>query len=165
MIGIQYNRCVPHAGVMELADVVDSKSTASDGVPVRVRPPAPKSRLHPNGCRRDFYVGGRLMFSIGHIFACGENIITDGEQQNGVSEETNLAVCAGSESGGSLHPNGCRRDFCVGGRLMFSIGHIFACDLVALRFYGTEPISRFAVLSWLTDQYTAHVVARNQHIL
>ncbi len=26
---------------MELADVVDSKSTASDGVPVRVRPPAP----------------------------------------------------------------------------------------------------------------------------
>ena len=30
-----------YAGVMELADVVDSKSTASDGVPVRVRPPAP----------------------------------------------------------------------------------------------------------------------------
>ena len=30
-----------HAGVMELVDVVDSKSTASDGVPVRVRPPAP----------------------------------------------------------------------------------------------------------------------------
>ena len=27
---------------MELADVVDSKSTASDSVPVRVRPPAPK---------------------------------------------------------------------------------------------------------------------------
>ena len=27
---------------MELADVVDSKSTASDGVPVRVRPPAPR---------------------------------------------------------------------------------------------------------------------------
>ena len=27
---------------MELVDVVDSKSTASDGVPVRVRPPAPK---------------------------------------------------------------------------------------------------------------------------
>jgi F0F1-type ATP synthase membrane subunit b/b' len=31
------------AGVMELVDVVDSKSTASDGVPVRVRPPAPNS--------------------------------------------------------------------------------------------------------------------------
>ena len=30
-----------YAGVMELVDVVDSKSTASDGVPVRVRPPAP----------------------------------------------------------------------------------------------------------------------------
>ena len=32
---------------MELVDVVDSKSTASDGVPVRVRPPAPRRRgLH-----------------------------------------------------------------------------------------------------------------------
>ena len=29
---------------MELVDVVDSKSTASDGVPVRVRPPAPARR-------------------------------------------------------------------------------------------------------------------------
>ena len=33
-----------HAGVMELADVVDSKSTAGDSVPVRVRPPAPFNR-------------------------------------------------------------------------------------------------------------------------
>ena len=32
---------VTFAGVMELADVVDSKSTGSDTVPVRVRPPAP----------------------------------------------------------------------------------------------------------------------------
>ena len=30
------------AGVMELVDVVDSKSTAGDSVPVRVRPPAPR---------------------------------------------------------------------------------------------------------------------------
>ena len=30
-----------YAGVMELVDVVDSKSTASDSVPVRVRSPAP----------------------------------------------------------------------------------------------------------------------------
>ena len=29
------------AGVMELVDVVDSKSTAGDSVPVRVRSPAP----------------------------------------------------------------------------------------------------------------------------
>ena len=31
-----------HAGVMELADVADSKSAGSDTVPVRVRSPAPK---------------------------------------------------------------------------------------------------------------------------
>ena len=30
------------AGVMELVDVVDSKSTAGDSVPVRVRSPAPR---------------------------------------------------------------------------------------------------------------------------
>ena len=32
---------------MELVDVVDSKSTASDSVPVRVRPPAP-NKNNPN---------------------------------------------------------------------------------------------------------------------
>ena len=35
-----YTNQVP-AGVMELVDVVDSKSTVGDNVPVRVRPPAP----------------------------------------------------------------------------------------------------------------------------
>ena len=38
---MMYNIICSHAGVMELADVVDSKSTAGDSVPVRVRPPAP----------------------------------------------------------------------------------------------------------------------------
>ena len=35
------------AGVLELVDEVDSKSTASNGVPVRARPPAPK-QYNPN---------------------------------------------------------------------------------------------------------------------
>ena len=42
--------CIIHfapAGVMELVDVVDSKSTAGDSVPVRVRSPAPRrSKRH-----------------------------------------------------------------------------------------------------------------------
>ena len=38
-----YNSKVSSAGVMELVDVVDSKSTAGDSVPVRVRPPAPQT--------------------------------------------------------------------------------------------------------------------------
>ena len=42
--GMYYNIFVPFAGVMESVDVVDSKSTAGDSVPVRVRPPAPKRK-------------------------------------------------------------------------------------------------------------------------
>ncbi len=36
-----------NAGVLELVDEVDSKSTASNGVPVRARPPAP-NQYNPN---------------------------------------------------------------------------------------------------------------------
>ena len=42
---------------MELVDVVDSKSTASDSVPVRVRPPAPKKKTH--FCVSSFFNDGR----------------------------------------------------------------------------------------------------------
>ena len=38
-------RNIRYAGVMELVDVKDSKSFARKGVPVRVRPPVPLSRL------------------------------------------------------------------------------------------------------------------------
>ena len=39
--GFLYYNMKINAGVMELVDVVDSKSTARKGVPVRVRPPVP----------------------------------------------------------------------------------------------------------------------------
>lgn len=44
--------------MMELVDVVDSKSTAGDSVPVRVRSPAPSSASVPwNTGRSQYYPG------------------------------------------------------------------------------------------------------------
>ena len=49
---LRYNVRVISAGVMELVDVVDSKSTAGDSVPVRVRSPAPKREAKKDiGCK------------------------------------------------------------------------------------------------------------------
>ena len=45
------------AGVMELVDVVDSKSTAGDSVPVRVRSPAPNYGIPQRGIPY-FYASG-----------------------------------------------------------------------------------------------------------
>ena len=57
---LRYNIKVslPHAGVMELADVADSKSAGSDTVPVRLRPAAPKEK----SCRKT-----------GFFFQCDKN--------------------------------------------------------------------------------------------
>lgn len=49
-----YNNRVICAGVMELADVLDSKSSGSDTVPVRPRSPAPKKSERKK--RSDFFI-------------------------------------------------------------------------------------------------------------
>ena len=49
------------AGVMELVDVVDSKSTAGDSVPVRVRPPAPARRKRHIACDELFHFIAKLI--------------------------------------------------------------------------------------------------------
>ena len=54
-----------HAGVMELVDVMDSKSIGSDTVPVRVRPPAPYYDVTLKRVRREKslrFFGGFSLF-------------------------------------------------------------------------------------------------------
>ena len=59
--GIRYNNPVLSAGVMELADVTDSKSVGGDTVWVRVPPPAPEEGV-PIGCPLFCYRGTRNEF-------------------------------------------------------------------------------------------------------
>ena len=55
------------AGVMELVDVVDSKSTAGDSVPVRVRSPAPRRSKLYIACSDLFYTAVRTAAAQGYI--------------------------------------------------------------------------------------------------
>ena len=50
-----YNSLRQFAGVMELADVLDSKSSGSDTVPVRPRSPAPKVHRNFDRITVDFF--------------------------------------------------------------------------------------------------------------
>ena len=68
-----------HAGVMELADVVDSKSTGGDTVPVRVRPPAPAASRRRQIAH--LILWGALCFfarvSVGIFFVPGRHVGMD----------------------------------------------------------------------------------------
>ena len=87
------------AGVMELADVVDSKSTGGDTVPVRVRPPAPKIADTLSGvgyfyCRRSLEILDRPYFC-----ALRKNNNFFGKPPTAFCALTHLAEKDGSESG------------------------------------------------------------------
>ena len=65
------------AGVMELVDVVDSKSTAGDSVPVRVRPPAPI-----NPIVNDTFTMGFILCT-GRTRTGGESLESEGSAAGG----------------------------------------------------------------------------------
>ena len=73
---------------MELVDVVDSKSTDGDIVPVRVRPPAPKTSRPQRG-RDVFCAGGRKRersSSLGREPTAASGGVKEGERVAGVDE-------------------------------------------------------------------------------
>ena len=94
-----YNSKVSSAGVMELVDVVDSKSTAGDSVPVRVRSPAPTAPADPLGLRVLFFfcgsgscIPGRICLLLLHFFSA-EVVDLDLEELGGSAILPDLLVC------------------------------------------------------------------------
>ena len=93
-----YNSKVSSAGVMELVDVVDSKSTAGDSVPVRVRSPAPTAPADPLGLRVLFFfcgsgscIPGRICLLLLHFFSA-EVVDLDLEELGGGAVLPDLLV-------------------------------------------------------------------------
>ena len=64
---------------MELADVVDSKSTGSDTVPVRVRPPAPVESLDAQAALEAFLFGYGFVLA----FIAGIHSVTASQTESG----------------------------------------------------------------------------------
>ena len=72
------------AGVMELVDVVDSKSTAGDSVPVRVRSPAPKYGIPHRGVSHIFMPVSRQTRTVGESLAVSPSAASGGCSEGAV---------------------------------------------------------------------------------
>ena len=103
------------AGVMELVDVVDSKSTAGDSVPVRVRSPAPR-RCGRHIVRSDFFIKSLLTYSVAAPFkittaSLGCDLVLGADWKAGASK---VFVLSSSEIPCLARISALRRGFLAG---------------------------------------------------